>query len=65
MTKLRKTVTQETKTLTETDSPAPLLQNTHSCVLVLGNMSPKHLKTWKNGQILIQLKTHSYSTKVK
>lgn len=41
---MRKTVTHDIKRLTETDSPEPSQQNTHSCVLVLGKISPEHLK---------------------
>lgn len=37
-------MTQDIKQLTETDSPELSLQNTHSCVLVSGNISPEHLK---------------------
>lgn len=32
------------KTLTETDSPGPSLQNTHNCVLVLNNIFREYLK---------------------
>lgn len=41
--------------LTETDSREASLQNTHSCVLVSGNISPGHLKKDPQKEIIFNL----------
>lgn len=47
------------KTLTETDSPGPSLQNTHNCVLVLNNIFREYLKIWNRSGPSTHTHTHT------
>lgn len=49
------------KTLTETDSPGPSLQNTHNCVLVLNNIFREYLKIWNRSGPSTHTHTRKYA----